>query len=140
MVRFILFLHLLGGIGMGFYLILPFLAMRISTLSASVREGYVHSLRAANRIGQILLIVQFLTGGYLISKADVSTPWIVQVIILFVVIGGITGMLGKPMRLIQQQAGGGGEVDNSITNRFVVFSSIAGVLFLALIVLMFYSF
>ncbi|WP_409345321.1 hypothetical protein [Paenibacillus sp. MBLB4367] len=140
MVRFILFLHLLGGIGMGFYLLLPFLAMRVSSLSATVREGFVNSLHSANRIGQILLIVQFLTGGYLISKSDVSTPWMVQVIVLFVAIGAITGMLAKPMRLLQQQAAGGGETDASVTNRFVVFSSIAGVLFLALIVLMYYRF
>jgi heme A synthase len=97
----ILFLHWLGAVGMGFYLLLPFLAMRITSLAAQEQAGYVSALRFSNRIGQYLVILQFLTGGYMVSKAAVSVPWMIASIVLVILIAAFAGMMSGPLKRMQ---------------------------------------
>lgn len=137
---FIVFLHVLGAVGMGFYLIFPFLTMKISSLNKQAQEGYVQALVTANRFGQFLLILQLLTGGYLIGKdeADVySTVWMITAIVLLVLVGAFGGMLGGPLKRIANatQTGAGTEKDIS---KITMFSILLAVVLLAIVVLMVY--
>lgn len=86
----VLFLHLLGAIAVGFYLLMPFLTGNTENYPA---------LRTMNRVGQYLLIVQFLTGGYLIAKFDsLSVAWMVVSIVLWLAIIALSGIMGKKMK------------------------------------------
>ncbi|MFD2613472.1 hypothetical protein [Paenibacillus gansuensis] len=84
-----LFIHLISAVGLGFYLLLPFVSGQANNLPV---------LRSMNRIGTYLLIVQFLTGGYLVSKYDLSVAWMVVSIVLLLAIFALTGIMGKKMK------------------------------------------
>ncbi|GLI05123.1 hypothetical protein YDYSG_11530 [Paenibacillus tyrfis] len=103
-----LYLHVLGAILMGFYLMLPFLAMRVEALqSGTAQFGFLNVLFAANRAGQLALVIAFLSGGYLVSKAPYSVLWMVLAVVLFLAIGALTGILGSKMRKALQDPSGG---------------------------------
>ncbi|ANE48435.1 hypothetical protein SY83_21535 [Paenibacillus swuensis] len=85
----VLFLHLLGSIGLGFYLLLPFFSGRANNLPV---------LRSMNRVGMYLLILQFLTGGYLASQYDPTVAWYVTTAVLLVGLFAVTGIMGKKMK------------------------------------------
>jgi uncharacterized membrane protein len=104
MTTFILFLHILGAAGMGFYLVLPFLAARFRNLSTPSQEGLAEGLATAGRFAQYALVIQLLTGGYLMSGNSYATGWIVLTILLFLAIGATSGMIQKPMKRIAEAA------------------------------------
>lgn len=137
MVQFILFLHVLGAVGMGFYLFLPLLVARISGMSAPAQEGYVSALAAANRFAQFMLIVQFLTGGYLISQSKYTVLWMVLIIVLFLAVAAVGGIMSKPMKglISAVKAGRSGEAE---AKKLKMFSFIVWILFVAILVFMMY--
>jgi uncharacterized membrane protein len=96
--QFIVLLHVLGAVGMGFYLVLPFIAGRLAVAGGGASAGLAQGLKTANRIGQVLLIVQFLTGGYLMSQIEgFQAGWMIAVLVLLVAIGAFSGIIGKPL-------------------------------------------
>jgi hypothetical protein len=103
--QFIVLLHVLGAVGMGFYLVLPFLAGRLAVAGGGSGSAMAQGLKKANRIGQTLLIVQFLTGGYLMSQMEFQLGWTIAVIILMVAIGAFSGIIGKPLSSLGSGAG-----------------------------------
>ncbi|GIP33708.1 hypothetical protein [Paenibacillus sp. J2TS4] len=137
MVSIILFLHLLGSIGMGFYLLFPFLLMKKGGEGLAQTIGNFYT---ANRVGQILLIVQFLTGGYMISKFNNSTAWIIVVILLVVVIGGLTGMLGKKLKTVREALSSGKAAAEAGMGEVQTFSWLIALSFLVMVILMSYPF
>lgn len=137
MVHFILFLHVIGAVGMGFYLLLPFMTVKVSGLQATAQEGYAKVLHGGNRIAQILLIVQFLTGGYLISQADYQVVWMIIVIVLFLLIGALTGILGKRIKMFSSEAKAGGNSSTSLA-KIKTFSTIIAISLLITLYLMVY--
>ncbi|TLS51031.1 hypothetical protein FE782_16705 [Paenibacillus antri] len=139
MVEFVLFLHVLGSLAVGFYLLLPFVAMRLSGLDPHAQVGFAKGIFGLNRIGQWLLIVQFLTGGYLISKAGVSVPWMIVVIVLFVALGAMSGMIAGPLKRIIANGGEGKAAAAKDASKLSTFSGVASLLVLVLLILMYYS-
>ncbi|HZG77517.1 MAG TPA: hypothetical protein VEZ72_16815 [Paenibacillus sp.] len=139
MERFILFLHVLGSLAVGFYLLLPFVAMKLSGLNPQAQVGYAKGIYGLNRIGQWLLIVQFLTGGYLISKYDLTVTWMVVVIVLFVALGAMSGMIAGPLKRIIAHGGEGKAAAAKDASKLSTFSGVAALLVLALLILMYYS-
>ncbi|GGH14708.1 DUF2269 family protein [Paenibacillus segetis] len=99
MYKVMLFLHIVGTLGLGFYLVLPFVLGSVSKLSLAAQEGTVSAVKTLNRYAQIALVIQLLTGGYMISKGDYSVAWMVVVVVLFLAIGAFSGILAKPLRL-----------------------------------------
>ncbi len=134
--KFILFLHILGAIGMGFYMLLPFLLNGAGKLSAEARLGFVSGLYQAGRIGQFLLIVQFLTGGYLISKEKYSVLWMVLILVLFLIVAAMTGMAGAKMKKFVKL--GQDSAAAAQMAKAKMFSTIAAISFLVTVVLMAY--
>jgi uncharacterized membrane protein len=141
MTKFILFLHILGAVGMGFYLVFPVLAARISSLNKQAQEGYVQALVTANRFGQFLLIVQFLTGGYLIGKYKDSynlTPaWMALSVVLLIIAGAFSGMLGGPLKRIAKGTQTGAGIDKDAA-KVRLFSILLTVVLIAIVILMVY--
>ncbi|PLT46984.1 hypothetical protein B8V81_1208 [Paenibacillus pasadenensis] len=103
MTQIMVFLHVLGAGGLGFYLILPFLVGRASRLAGAGQQGLAEGLVTGNRIAQYFLILQFLTGGYLISKADYTVAWMILSIVLFLAIAALGGIQTKPLKGIVSQ-------------------------------------
>jgi len=133
MERYILLLHLFGAIGMGYYLLFPFLVnVRLAGAQAA---GYVNGLRKANRIGQFLLILQLLTGGYMIEVWDYSTLWMSLSVVLLVLIGAFTGMLSGPLKRIEQRLASGDSVGGEV-RKARLFALLVGISFLLIVVLM----
>jgi len=126
-------LHLLGAIIMGYYLLLPFMAGKLAALAGESRKGFATSVRAFNTFAQIVLVVQLLTGGYLMSLGDYSVPWMVATIVLVLLIGAFSGMLGKPLKRVLQSADSNG----SDVKRIRLFSALTAVSFLLIVIIMF---
>lgn len=100
MINAMVFLHVLGAVGMGFYIVLPIMVGRASKLAGVGQGGLADGLLSANRIAQYFLIVQLLTGGYLMSQADYTVAWMVIIILLFLGIAALGGIVSKPLKRV----------------------------------------
>ena len=83
---------------MGFYLLFPIVISNVGKMAAPVREGVLSTVSTYNRYAQIGLVIQLLTGIYLVFEGDYSVLWTIVVTVLFLLAGGFSGMLGKPLR------------------------------------------
>ncbi|NGM83082.1 hypothetical protein G5B47_11715 [Paenibacillus sp. 7124] len=95
----LMFLHMIGMLALGFYLVLPFILGRLEKLSPAAKEGALSAITGFNRFAQYGLVVQLLTGGYLMTKADVSVPWMIIVTLLLLAMFALGGIMSKPLRL-----------------------------------------
>lgn len=91
-----IFLHVVSALLLGAYVMFPFLVGRAATLSGAAQESFVGVIASINRIGQFSLIVTFLTGGAMVSQVDPmpSVLWMISSIVLLLIVGAITGMIG----------------------------------------------
>jgi hypothetical protein len=136
MYNIMLVLHVLGAVGMGIYAIMPFVVGKFKQLSGSAQEGLAIGLLTAGRISQYALVLQLLTGGYLISNAaggaKYSTAWMITVIVLFVAIGALTGIVQAPLKRIVAAATDSQSASASIS-RVQTLSTITFIIFLIII-------
>ena len=102
MFKAMLFVHIIGALALGFYLVLPFVFAKVNKLSIPAQEGTVSLISSLNRFAQIGLVIQLLTGGYMVGKGKFSIVWMIVVVVLFLIIGALSGMMGKPLRLALQ--------------------------------------
>lgn len=133
--RIMLFLHVLGAVALGFYLFFPFLARRLGKLQANQQEALLPVLLTLNRFGQYLLVVQLITGGYLIGKGDFSVGWIIIVAVLFLAMIGLAGMTSGPVRRVLKGLHEKAAVDRDM-GKINTFSMLLSVLLLLLVVSM----
>ncbi|OXM15305.1 hypothetical protein [Paenibacillus herberti] len=130
------FLHVLGAGGLGFYLILPFLVGRASRLAGVGQQGLAEGLITGNRVAQYFLIVQFITGGYLITAAgEYTVVWMVISILLFLAIAALGGIQTKPLKGIVSQIQAGQSAAASIA-KVRMFSFILLALYVIIMYLM----
>ncbi|GAA0133701.1 hypothetical protein YSY43_05410 [Paenibacillus sp. YSY-4.3] len=99
MSQVMLFLHIIGALALGFYLVLPFVFAAIGKLSLAAQEGTLSAVKSLNRFAQFGLVIQLLTGGYLVGKGGYSVPWMIVVVVLFLAIGAFGGVMAKPLKL-----------------------------------------
>lgn len=127
MYNLFIFLHVLGAIGLGFYLILPILLRNITKLSGQALESYLAGIFGTSRIAQYLLVIQLLTGGYLMAKNDYTVAWIISSIGFFLVAAAISGIMNKSIKttIKEIQAGGSGVAQLSSIRLFSIIVSIA---------------
>lgn len=100
MTDFLLFLHVIGAAGMGFYIVLPVIIGRATKLDGGGQAGLADGLVSANRVAQYFLVLQLLTGGYLMSKGEYAVIWMILVTILFLAIAALGGIVSKPLKQI----------------------------------------
>ncbi|MEX2416651.1 MAG: hypothetical protein WD424_10935 [Paenibacillaceae bacterium] len=127
MYNLFIFLHVLGAIGLGYYLILPLLLRNITKLSGQALESYLAGLFGTSRIAQYLLVIQLLTGGYLMSKNDYTVAWMISSIGFFLVAAAISGIMNKSMKttIREIQAGGSGVAQLSSIRLFSIIVSLS---------------
>src|SRR5690554_1003553 len=127
MYKTFIFLHVLGAIGLGYYLILPFLTRNITKLSGQALESYLKGLFGTSRIAQYLLVIQLLTGGYMMSQNDYTVAWMISSIGFFLVAAAISGIMNKSMKTTIKdiQDGGSGEAQLSSIRLFSYIVSIS---------------
>ncbi|CAH1222560.1 hypothetical protein PAECIP111893_04863 [Paenibacillus plantiphilus] len=139
MFEFMVLLHTIGAVGMGFYIVMPLLVGKASKLAGAGQAGLAEGLISANRIAQYFLIVQLLTGGYLMSKNDYTVLWMILVTVLFLAIAALGGIATKPLKRIVASIQSGQSATAHI-NKARVLSIIVLVLYLVTIYLMQYPF
>ncbi|WP_138495462.1 hypothetical protein [Paenibacillus pinistramenti] len=132
MFKIIMFLHILGSLALGFYLVLPFVVGGIGRLSQASREGMLSLIGLLNRYAQYGLVLQLLTGIYLVVKGEYTMAWTTVVGVLFLIAGGLSGMLGKPLRVAKM----GG--DTSALGKIRSFSTLLAVVVLVMSFFMVY--
>lgn len=93
------FLHMIGTLALGFYLVLPFILGRAEKLSTSAKEGTLSAVGGLNRFAQYGLVIQLLTGGYMMTKGDYSVAWMIIIVVLLLAMFAIGGIMSKPLRL-----------------------------------------
>lgn len=121
-------IHIIGGIALLFYVAFPFRFF----MSTKKLSGVFVTL---NRIGQYLLIVGFVTGGYLIGQVgDYEIGWLVAVIVLLLVMFAMTGMMTKPMK----KAASGETLDGAaaVWKKLRIFGTVNAVAYLIIYYLM----
>ncbi|WP_458126156.1 hypothetical protein [Paenibacillus sp. Z3-2] len=128
-------LHIVGALAMGFYLILPFVVGKIRTLNAAAQEGAFASLRSLNKIAQYGLVIQLLTGGYLMTKGEYSHLWMAVVVVLLLAIAAIGGIMGKPLRLAAEGVKNKRDV-GAEQSKIRMFSTLLAVFLLIMVYLM----
>lgn len=137
MLQFFYFLHVIGAVGMGLYILLPFMVRRIMLLSSEGQAGFVEGLIIMNRIAQFCLIIQLATGGYMMMMGKYSTLWIVLTILIMLGLGALGGIMAKPLKLIVGAAKAG-ESAASYIARVRLLSILLLVLYVAIIFIMQY--
>jgi len=138
MLTVMLFLHIVGAVGMGIYAILPFLVGKFKQLSGSAQGGLASGLVSAGRFGQYALVLQLLTGGYLISNSsagDYTVAWMITTGVVFIAIGALSGIVQGPLKRIATAAANGESASTAIA-KVQTLSSITFVLFLVIIWIM----
>lgn len=130
-------LHLLGAIGMGFYLVLPVILGRATKLAGAGQGGLADGLIVGNRIAQYFLIVQLITGGYMMSKQDYSVAWMIIVMVLLLAIAAFGGVMTKPLKAVITSIQQGQSAAASI-GKARMFSILILVLYIAMIYFMKY--
>lgn len=93
------FLHMIGTLALGFYLVLPFILGRAEKLSPAAKEGTLSAIGGFNRFAQYGLVIQLLTGGYMMTKGDYSVAWMIIIVLLLLAMFALGGIMSKPLRL-----------------------------------------
>lgn len=93
------FLHMIGTLALGFYLVLPFIIGRAEKLSPATKEGTLSAVTGFNRFAQYGLVIQLLTGGYMMTKGDYSVAWMIIIVVLLLAMFALGGIMSKPLRL-----------------------------------------
>ncbi|MDQ6422325.1 hypothetical protein RB620_23120 [Paenibacillus sp. LHD-117] len=114
MLKVMLLLHVIGAVGMGFYIVLPIMLGRASKLAGMGQSGLAEGLLPANRIAQYFLVLQLLTGGYLMSQNDYAVIWMIIVTLLFLGIAALGGIVTKPLKKIVEAIQNGQSTDAHI--------------------------
>ncbi len=135
----ILSLHVLSAVAMGFYLLFPLLFMSLSAVQDKLRAGIAHLLLSLNRFGHYMLIVAFLTGGYMVSSYNFSIAWMVIVILLLVVMFAMTGMMTKPLKQVKELSEKGENASEPLA-KVRIFGWIASLSLLIILILMSHPF
>ena len=134
---FMVFLHVIGATGMGFYIALPFLVGRASKLNGAGQAGLADGLSSANRIAQYFLVLQLLTGGYLMSQGEYKVIWMIVVVVLFLAIAALGGIVSKPLKRIATSIQAGQSASSHI-DRARMLSIIILIVYLVIIYFMKY--
>ncbi|GBG08825.1 hypothetical protein B1748_04170 [Paenibacillus sp. MY03] len=132
-------LHVLGAVGMGFYVVLPIMLGGASKSDGNGQAGLAKGLLSANRIAQYFLIVQLLTGGYLMSQGDYAVAWMIIITLLFLGIAALGGIASKPLKGIVS-AIQSGQSTTAYVNNAKIMSLIILVLYVAIVYFMVFRF
>ncbi|CAN7674899.1 hypothetical protein LJR153_005317 [Paenibacillus sp. LjRoot153] len=130
-----LFLHVISALLLGSYVVFPFIVGRAAGLSGAGQESFMGLLSTLNRIGQFSLIVTFISGGAMVSEGSFSGLWMALAIILLVIVGAVTGMIGGRIKKLRANSAAG-KSTSADAAKIKTFSWIAFVAVILAIVIM----
>ncbi|AIQ63380.1 hypothetical protein D3C81_100800 [compost metagenome] len=131
----LMFLHMIGTVALGFYLVLPFVLSKAEKLSSAAKEGTLSAIGGFNRFAQYGLVIQLLTGGYMMTKKDdLSVPWMIIVTLLLLAMFALAGIMGKPLRL----AANGMKENRDVTSETGKIRTLSALLAVLLLVMLFF--
>ena len=134
MSRVFFLVHMIGMLALGFYLVLPFILGRVEKLSAPAKEGTLSAIGGLNRFAQYGLVIQLITGGYLMSQGEYSVVWMIIVVVLLLALFAIGGIMSKPLRL----AAAGIRENRDVSAETNKIRTLSGVLSITLLVMVFF--
>ncbi|MDR6224542.1 hypothetical protein [Desmospora profundinema] len=94
--------HLILGVGLGFFLLLPWWTARLSRLSGLRLTGYLMAIQHAVVAGHWLIWLVIVTGGALLWFADRPVYWIYAVLAIS---GSVAWLIPHLSREIGKAAG-----------------------------------
>jgi hypothetical protein len=103
MSQWVFILHIAGAVGMGVYVWLPWWVRQSIRLPSTVQTSAWRMVYWANFVSQWILVLQMLTGVYLLAFGDYPILWVIGVLIAFLAIGGFGGMFGLMLRRFDQE-------------------------------------
>jgi hypothetical protein len=133
--NFVLFIHIISATSMGFYLIIPYLLLRLRHLTMQSQIGYLRVLISLNRIGQYALILEIISGSYLFSQLHLDNLWTGLMGLFVLGVGAAAGFLGVRMKKALSQM----QTQENVPFKFSRLTSLgwlAGISFFVVIVLM----
>lgn len=133
--EYVMFVHVLSAVLLGFYLFVPWLLLRLGKQSAAVQEGTVRTVSLLNRIGQYVLVLAFLSGGYLVSKYNSSGVWMILAIVLILVMFALSGIMSKPLKRIGEAVANGREASEDLRLAQVL-GTVNALVFLLILIIM----
>lgn len=132
-------LHILGAVAMGIYAVIPFVVNKLKLVSASGQEGLLLGVHSANQVAQYALIVQLLTGGYMIGTGSYSMLWIMLTMAVFLAIAALGGIMGKQIKVALQSAKAG-QSNTAAIDKTQMFATLVFILFIIMVILMVYRY
>lgn len=116
-------------------MLFPLFIGRVTKLAAPLREGLINGLYVANRLGQYILILQFVSGGLLIYHNSYSSAWIVTVITVFTILAAFAGLMAQPMRDLMSKSCSEQRQQACVT-RLRIYGVMMSICFVILVILM----
>ncbi|OBZ12056.1 hypothetical protein A8L34_17275 [Bacillus sp. FJAT-27264] len=132
--KVLFFLHMIGTLALGFYLVLPFILGRAEKLSPAAKEGTLSAIGGFNRFAQYGLVIQLLTGGYMMTKGEYSVPWMIIVVVLLLAMFALGGIMSKPLRL----AAAGMRENRDVSGETAKIRTMSALLMVVLLLMMFF--
>ena len=129
----VLLLHVIGAVGLGYYLILPLILRRTIKLSGASLLDYTKGVYGISRVMQYVLLVQFITGGYIMG-GNYSVAWMIISIGIIVLIGAISGMMNGKLKKAIHQLQSGGKTEE----HFASIRLFSWIVMIALILILYY--
>ena len=134
--------HLVFGWGMVLYLLYPVITAWLRGVDAQKQVTGITFMIVFNRIGQFLLLLQFLGGGmYMaqLSKTGVKYTvfWMAAVVVILIVIGAFSGMMAKPLKQWRAEAENG-VVQTIFANKVLIFSLLNALAYAVIMFMMYH--
>jgi len=124
--------HVLGAVALGYYFVLPFLLLRTRALTGQSLTDFAGNVHFVGRIMQALLLVQLLTGGYMMG-GDYTAFWMAAVFVLLVAIGALSGIMGGKLKKAVATLKSGGDA----TAALAAVRGLSWALFVALLLMVY---
>lgn len=118
--------HVLSALALIFYILLPFLA------GGAVNRSTAIALSRGNRIGQYVLVLAFLSGGYMVSKAEYPIWWMVLSVVFVLAMFATTGMASKPFKKLIA----GDNANGASLRKLRIFTLISAISYVVLLAMM----
>jgi hypothetical protein len=129
--------HLWFGLAMAIYILFPLVAVWLRGKQPAEQTGMLKMLQWINRFGQFILLIQFLSGGMIMTQAKYTVAWMITVTVLLVVIGAFTGMMAKPLKQWLLSSSEGAE-NAASASKVIIFASLNALTYAATIYFMYH--
>lgn len=124
--------HVIAAVALCYYFVLPFLLMRTRSLAGQALADFAGNVHAVGRVMQALLLVQLITGGYMMG-GHYTTFWMTAVLVLLIAIGALSGIMGGRLKKAVRTLKDGGDGTAALAS----VRTLSWILFVALLLMVY---